>query len=1172
MIETSKRTSKLVFLTVVFVTVVLMGTFSFCDEELAFNDIENHWAKDLIQKKYSEGLVEGYPDGSFRPDEVLTKAQLIAIVNRSFGLSKVEDNHFIDVDSNDWYKTEVDKAEYYKYISGVALRGEEAATPRDAVMMIASLLDIEVDEESGLVEGIDNLSSEEMKMYKMFEEMGYLNTEDNRNLDPDKKLNRAEILNITDKVLGYVIKNQNDADNIPENVKVTIIGNDVKINNASIDKLYISPGMLSDLTISNSVINNGIEFYSDSEDNSLILDQVKTNELKTGSRSKNLQIELKGKTRIDNIKIENSGKLKSNKDVIVLDMELNGKQEIYDCRIRHKFVLHGGEVNLYNTNLNDFFVEGKSDITIDENTLIKDMDINGETSINGEGTIRSANINSEGVNIDIRPENISVESGLEVVVLGKEVKGNKYDIREYSYTEKKKDRDRDDDRNNKIDNNININPISVTISGEQNIEIGKSINLKATIEPSNTSNKGLLWESSDDSIATVIDGVVNGLKEGNVEISVRTVVGGFEDKCEINVYEGATDINKFRYTLNEEDMTIVINGFDHEVSSDNPRNIVFSETYQIGENVYQLLEISVSAFDKSNFANKIESVVFPDSIKKIGPYAFTENAIVNLELPENLEFIGGEAFSNNNIEKVIIPEKVESIQFMAFQNNKIDEITFSSSVKTIEDKAFYNNNLESIELPENLTNIGISSFAKNHILNIDIPEKTLGIELDAFAENTDSEGEESIKSVTINGEENRFDSNWERIGFPITLRVDLLYKYDFNPKDPTMAAILGFSEGVINKPSELIFPSTIMNGDTEANIVGIFDGGFSEYEIKKVVIPETFMMLDGGMFNPDFITSVEILGDDPTRFNEDWNDIAFPAELLPKEGISGTAIGNFKYKSNGDGGAYVTGLSDEGIEAELNILVIPDYVELEGVNSEVYKIAEGAFASEKYETPLVFTEVVIPETISSIRRGAFFASKLTSVTIPEGVVLIEDESFGNNNDLTNVVIEGVAHRFNDKWETIGFPESEMPNIEIGDFTYSSNGDGGAYIEGFSKDGIEKNSRVITIPSSVEIDGVTLKVVSISEGAFDLDNYDIDLWYEEIVIPDSVVIIRQNAFRGSHLKNISIPATINYILDGAFSDTLDIESLEILGVESRFNENWEAIGFPIELKPADLIDD
>lgn len=63
-----------------------------------FKDIENHWAKSEIEYLISKGVISGYADGTFRPGETVTRAQVAIMIGRSLGLDGTPRNtRFTDV-------------------------------------------------------------------------------------------------------------------------------------------------------------------------------------------------------------------------------------------------------------------------------------------------------------------------------------------------------------------------------------------------------------------------------------------------------------------------------------------------------------------------------------------------------------------------------------------------------------------------------------------------------------------------------------------------------------------------------------------------------------------------------------------------------------------------------------------------------------------------------------------------------------------------------------------------------------------------------------------------------------------------------------------------------------------------------------------------------------------
>ena len=47
-----------------------------------FSDIASHWAKNEISAASNNGWITGYPDGTFRPDNKITRAEAMTLVNR----------------------------------------------------------------------------------------------------------------------------------------------------------------------------------------------------------------------------------------------------------------------------------------------------------------------------------------------------------------------------------------------------------------------------------------------------------------------------------------------------------------------------------------------------------------------------------------------------------------------------------------------------------------------------------------------------------------------------------------------------------------------------------------------------------------------------------------------------------------------------------------------------------------------------------------------------------------------------------------------------------------------------------------------------------------------------------------------------------------------------------
>ncbi|MGB5898420.1 MAG: S-layer homology domain-containing protein, partial [Geitlerinemataceae cyanobacterium] len=69
-----------------------------------FTDTQTYWGRDCIDRLRSDNLVSGYPDGSFRPDATVTRAEFaILMLNVFSSAPRVRTApRFTDVPSHYW--------------------------------------------------------------------------------------------------------------------------------------------------------------------------------------------------------------------------------------------------------------------------------------------------------------------------------------------------------------------------------------------------------------------------------------------------------------------------------------------------------------------------------------------------------------------------------------------------------------------------------------------------------------------------------------------------------------------------------------------------------------------------------------------------------------------------------------------------------------------------------------------------------------------------------------------------------------------------------------------------------------------------------------------------------------------------------------------------------------
>ncbi|MCL2152768.1 MAG: S-layer homology domain-containing protein [Oscillospiraceae bacterium] len=81
-------------------------------------DISGHWAADDIYFLMEKGIVQGDSNGNINPDNNITRAEFVAIINRALGFTETDSSNFPDVKSGAWYYDDFAIAKNEGYILG----------------------------------------------------------------------------------------------------------------------------------------------------------------------------------------------------------------------------------------------------------------------------------------------------------------------------------------------------------------------------------------------------------------------------------------------------------------------------------------------------------------------------------------------------------------------------------------------------------------------------------------------------------------------------------------------------------------------------------------------------------------------------------------------------------------------------------------------------------------------------------------------------------------------------------------------------------------------------------------------------------------------------------------------------------------------------------------------
>ncbi|PUA38077.1 hypothetical protein C8Z91_16915 [Paenibacillus elgii] len=110
---------------------------------VSFTDLPaTHWAKEAIDQTSASGLMDGYPDGSFKPEETITRAEMARIADRLTASSLQSTGSFTDT-AGHWAEASIGKAKAAAILNGYAdgsFRPDQKLTRAEAVTIINKLL------------------------------------------------------------------------------------------------------------------------------------------------------------------------------------------------------------------------------------------------------------------------------------------------------------------------------------------------------------------------------------------------------------------------------------------------------------------------------------------------------------------------------------------------------------------------------------------------------------------------------------------------------------------------------------------------------------------------------------------------------------------------------------------------------------------------------------------------------------------------------------------------------------------------------------------------------------------------------------------------------------------------------------------------------------------------
>ncbi|MGB5824682.1 MAG: S-layer homology domain-containing protein [Proteocatella sp.] len=202
---------KLISLSVIFT--LLSTPAAFAD---SFKDTASaKWAQPSIDKMVEKGYVGGFPDGTFRPSANISRAELIAIINKMNGFTQEASVEFKDVKHSHWAYSEIRKAIQAGYVSGMpdgTFQPNTPVTREQAATIINNLYKFENNADGITIKDQNKLSPWASDAVSAILANGIMGGYPDGTFGGKKLITRAECIVVLDRV---IIKNHLNNGNSP---------------------------------------------------------------------------------------------------------------------------------------------------------------------------------------------------------------------------------------------------------------------------------------------------------------------------------------------------------------------------------------------------------------------------------------------------------------------------------------------------------------------------------------------------------------------------------------------------------------------------------------------------------------------------------------------------------------------------------------------------------------------------------------------------------------------------------------------------------------------------------------------------------------------------------------------------------------------------------------------
>lgn len=365
-------------------------------------DYTGHWAEKDFRSWVNNGWISGYGNGVFKPDQAITRAEWVLLVNRVFNLQTEIETVFTDVKRGESYYVDIKKAVAAGYVSGYSdgtFRPAQTVSRQEAAVMLFRLFQLNAADGGTAPKDASELPSWSKEAVLTMLGSGYLGGYEDGSFKGALSITRAEALRMISNLAGEIIQKSGTYSDLTAR-NLVIGGPGVELKNTIISgNLYLTEGLgEGEVTLDNVKVAGKI-FVTGGGENSVILNNSTTSELVVRKKNGKLRIVTKGTSAIPNVRVQSGVKLEEDAaatgpgfgKIIVENslpasavIQLSGSFDSLEQQATGEPALH-----LLKGTITEVLLMQKALLRVDATAEIKNLivDVNGTIVIKGGGKV-----------------------------------------------------------------------------------------------------------------------------------------------------------------------------------------------------------------------------------------------------------------------------------------------------------------------------------------------------------------------------------------------------------------------------------------------------------------------------------------------------------------------------------------------------------------------------------------------------------------------------------------------------------------------------------------------------------------------------------------------------------------------------------------------------------------